>query len=134
MVGDDDGKQIERELLGVDGALEMSLVDREAGRFRERAGEGALRLDEGVARGAGVIIELGGGGEEEAAAGKAGIAHPVDPALEELPDARLAARPGERRPQDVLDEARSRRADDLDLQILLGAEVRDQAALRHAEV
>jgi hypothetical protein len=59
---------------------------------------------------------------------------PPQPAAEQLADARLAARGGQRRPHDFLDKLSGREIEQLHLQGFLRFEVGEQATLREVEL
>src|SRR5687768_18578962 len=101
--------------MRVDVRAKMSLLDGDTDGSRERLGPLALRVDESVARGTGLIIELDGSGGEETAAGKRLLIHPVEPAGEERPHARLAAVGAERRREDGFAAARGGELEDIEL-------------------
>ena len=71
---------------------------------------------------------------EDAAAGQELLLGPGEPVVDERADAGLAARLLERGHHDERDEARHGLLEDGDLQVLLRREVREEAALRHADV
>src|SRR5688572_6956848 len=126
-----DAVRVERELLWIGRGGEVALGARDAGGGRDRVDPVLGRADQRVARRAGAIVELGAGGDEEAAAG---AVTPGEPALEQLADAGLAARLAQRRDHHRLDELARRLLDDRDLERLLRAEVGEQPALRQPGV
>ena len=93
-----------------------------------------LLLHEGVARGARPVVQLRGRGDEHAAAGQPALLRPQAPVRKEGAQTRLAARGLERRLDDDLHEPLRRVLEDGDLQALLRAEVREEAALGELEL
>src|SRR5207248_649279 len=71
---------------------------------------------------------------EEAAAGEDATFDVSEPRTAERHQTRIAAGFFQRRAERLFDEALPRRLDGCELQVLLRAEMREQAALRHAEV
>ena len=105
MPRDHDAVELERELGGVHGFVEVPFLDRRAHHVGREVQEVALERHEAVARRTGLVVQLGRGRHEHAAARQAAAFGPVQPALEERPDAGLAAGGRQRRPEDDVDEA-----------------------------
>ena len=122
--------EIIRELGDVQVAAEVTLLDGNPRGGGERAYPVALIGDEPLSQWAGSVVELVGGGDEEAPAGHG--ASPGEPVLEERADAGNAARLLERGGEDGGDEAVRRGAEHLELQVLLRVEVGEESALRKA--
>ena len=93
-----------------------------------------LRRDEAIARGTGPIVELDASHDEDAAARHEVLLRPGEPVVDERADARLAAGLLQRGGDDERDEALDRLVEDRDLEVLLGGEVGEEAALRHPHV
>ena len=86
-----------------------------------------------VADGARVGVELADGGDEEAPAGEDALLDVVEEALDVGPQPRHAGRRLARGLDHLLLEDRAGRVDRGQLQLLLGAEVREEPALAHAD-
>src|ERR1043165_9261522 len=115
------------ELVRIDVRAELSLGHRDARGGGERVEPVLAGLGQRIARGAGLIVELGDRTDEEAAAGALA---PLGPALEQRPDPRLAARLLQRGRHHELDELPRGLVHDGHAQRFLGTEVRKQPALR----
>ena len=94
----------------------------------------ALLAYELVARGPVEVVQLRCGRDEKAAALEHVGLCPGQPALEQRPQPRLAARSLERRAHDPVHEQLGRVAQRLDLERLLRVEVREEPALREPEL
>ena len=87
--------QVIRELLGVGAGAEVAFGDAGPEHLGDRVQPVALVLGQPVAHRAGLAVELGAGGDEQAAAGQ-GVGVPGEPAPEQLADPRLAQGGGQR--------------------------------------
>ena len=92
-----------------------------------------LRNHEGANRTV-AVVQLGRGRDEDTAPGERGIRRPAPPALEKGPQARQAARLLERRRHHLFHEPLGGDAQHLELQLLLGGEMGEEAALRESEL
>src|SRR5437867_868825 len=122
------------ELLAVEIGAEVALVDGDARGPGQGVHPVPQILDDEVAHRPGPIVELEGRRHEGAAARQARRLLPREPALEQRPHTRLAARYGERRLDDAFNHARPGHAEDVELERFLRAEVGEEPALRHAEI
>ena len=123
----------ERQLLGVEIGPEVTVGHSRAGHGGDELQPVLLAAHHGVPHRARLVVELGRGGDEDAAALE-GLGLPVEPAVEEGPDPRLSPRRGQRRPDDEVGEPLARPLERLELQRFLGLEVREQPALAHPRV
>ena len=71
-----DAVKLERELLAIEVGTEVPLLDCELGGSFQRRPELVLALDQQGTRPALAIVELGGGGDENAPSGHRGIGQP----------------------------------------------------------
>src|SRR6185436_7844555 len=134
VIAEGDGVEVESELLGIEVGAEVAGLDGDAGGLGEGGDARPVRPHEEIALRAGSVVELHRGGDEDAAAGRVLAVDPGQPALEQGADARLAAGSGESRADDLDLEALDRGLEDLELQLVLGAEVGEETALREAEL
>src|SRR5258706_13860513 len=130
MGGEDDPEKLEGQLPRIGVRLEMSLVDRDADRFRDRAAQFALPGHEQLAHRAGAIVILGRRCEDKTAAREIAF-HPLEPVREEGPETRQAAGLFQCGRENVLEEQRLRLPESQELQLFLGTEVSEQPALGH---
>ena len=127
--------ELERELLGIDRRVEVAGLLRLADLARQERQELAHVLGDRRAHGAvRPAVELGLDGVEEAAAAEHLRAEVLQPVDQERLQPRAAAREAARGPDHVVDEPAAGGVDRRQLQLLLGAEVREQAALAHAQL
>src|SRR5258708_5339512 len=129
-----DAVELERELLDVESAAQVALGDRDARRLCQGREQLFLEPDQHFADRTFAVVQLGGGGHHQAAAGQLGCGGPAHPVLEERAQARQPARLAEGRKQYGSDEAARAGAQHVDLQLFPGMEVREQPALRHPEL
>ncbi len=111
----------------------MTLLDPQSGRTLEGARPLPLDRDQELPDGAGPVIELGGGRDEDAPTGQGGGPGPVEPGLEHGADPGFARRMVEGGADGPVAEALDGGAEHLQLQRLLGVEVGEQAALGQAD-
>ena len=126
--------ELERELLGIDRRVEVAGLLRLADLARQERQELAHVLGDRRAHGAvRPAVELGLDGVEEAAAAEHLRAEVLQPAIR-IACSRARPRGRPRGPDHVVDEAAAGGVDRRQLQLLLGAEVREQTALAHAQL
>src|SRR5687768_13224210 len=100
VIGEDDAVQIVRELLGVDGSLQVPFSDRTADGPGNDVEPSLLQFDEPGTSRTVAIVEFHSGLNENAAARRALPPLPIEPSLEERADALLPARCFEGRTDD----------------------------------
>src|SRR5258708_28210201 len=98
------------ELLRIDIAPELPFIHCDAHRLTERGQPVFLRRDEIVSNRSGLIVELAGGGDEDAASRQRSFTGPVEPVLKQCPYPCLAPWLPQRGPDDFGDKMRNRRA------------------------
>lgn len=126
-----DAVQRGREQGGIGVSAEVPFVYTGAKDLRDGLLQVGVVADELVADGAGSVVVLCGGLDEQAAA-RHSVAPAGEPVLEQCPNPWLAARRSEGGPDHGVDELFARLGQDLQLQRLLGLGVCEQPALRHA--
>jgi hypothetical protein len=127
--------ELERELLRIGLGVELAALDRCARVVAEQSSPARQLGGDGVAHRTGTAVHLDRRVGKEAAARERAALHIVEPAVEhrlQPRDAGLVALL--RVAYDTVDEDRGGRTNGRDLQLLLGAEVREQAALAHLEL
>src|SRR5882762_3125023 len=134
MVGEHDTVEIVRELVGVRVLRKVPLLDAFAVRRRDDAEPIALELLQPIAHWTGSVVELGRGGDEQTATGHRARASPVEPAVEQAAEARLAPRLCQGWSHNGLDEPGRRVVQHLDLERFLGAEMTEQTALGELQI
>src|SRR5215207_819287 len=120
--------QVVGELLGVGVGAEVALGDAGPEHLSHGVQPVALVLDQPVADRAWLVVELGAGPDEQAAAGQA-VGVPGQPAPEQLAQPGLAAGGGQGGADHQVDEAGAGVVQQLELERLLGLEVGEQPAL-----
>jgi len=107
-------------------------------RFQHGAIEGGHPLahnhHDAIAYGAAAAVEFEGCGSEKTAAGEKLTFHVAQPAFNQMPKTRHALGRAHRRAANSIDEKLARGFDSGELQILLGTEVSEKAALAHFQV
>jgi len=129
----DDGKELERELLGIGLASEVTLRHRELDGTRQCAAQVPLGGDQRVAHGTGPVVVFGRRADDDAAPGHGRIVGPGEPAPKKLAEPRQAARGCEGRGEDEALEALAGVLQRRELEIFLRAEVGKQATLGHSK-
>jgi hypothetical protein len=131
MIGGGDRSELEHELIEVQILAELTFLDRNFGGAPQGVRKGALGLDQVVPSGTGLIVQLSRHGVEDAASRQL-ILPSLQGAFEDRSKAGLASRLFQRGDDDDFDKALARLCENLKLELLLGAEVGEEAALRHA--
>src|SRR5215472_2622294 len=134
VIAEHDRVEVVCELLRVDVPSELTETDPSVEDGRYELQEVALSLDELPADWPGPVIELDGRRDEEAAARRLLRSRPIEPAAEETAEPGLSAGKSQGGPDDGVHELCRGRLEDLDLERLLGAEVREEAALGEVQV
>ena len=111
--------------------MELALLDRIPDRDAQVVVPAPVGGGDGVAHGTGLRVEVDERGGEEASAGEDAVARVRDPGVEQGRDAAHAAGFDPRGLEHVLAEPLRRRLDGRELQALLRAEQRRDAALAH---
>src|SRR5882672_9547208 len=127
-----DPERVERELIDVEIAAEVSLFYADVRGPGQRLQQLLLLGNHEVADRAVAIVDFRGRGDEDAPAGQAG--HPPPPVLEERLQPGQAARLPEGRRHDLVDELAGSDPQHLELQLFLGVEVGEEAALGEAQL
>src|SRR5687767_2876002 len=130
MVAEEKRVKLKGEQMRVDVGAKVALLDRDARRAGQRLRPQALGIDERIARGARLVVELGRRRGEETPAGKRLMIGPIDPAGEQGTEPRLSAIGPKRGSEDALAKLCHRELEDVELQSFLGAEVGEEPALR----
>lgn len=133
LIAEDDPLEIVGELLRIDASTKVSFRDGAAHGVGNEIEPVALELHEPRARRTVLIVELRRRLEKDAAALRVRGPLPVHPSIEQRAHAQLAAAHRQRRLDDEVDEASGSRLEHLDLEGLLGSEVREQTALGEME-
>ena len=131
MIGSGDRAKLEHELIEVQILAELTFFDRNLGSAPQCIRVVALGFDQIIPRGTGLVVQLSGNSVENAASGKVMVPL-LHGAFEYRSKAGLASRLLQRGGDDDLDEALTRLCENLKLELLLGAEVGEEATLRHA--
>src|SRR5262245_21008434 len=132
MVADQrDPEALEHELLDIGVAAEMAFFDRAADCPPERLHPFALERADAIADRPGLIVELDGGAEHDAAPGKLRRLGPVEPVGERRAQPRHPARLRQGGDEHRLAELLAPALEHRELQLLARAEMREQARLRH---
>src|SRR3954463_9020014 len=134
VIAEGDGEDVERELLHVEVPPEVAGLDGHAGPLGDELEAAPVGLLEEVALRSGAVVEFHGRGDQQAAAGHRRVVLPVEPAPEPGPDARLAPGGGEGRTDHRLLEPLDGCLEHLELELVLGPEVGEQAALREPQL
>jgi hypothetical protein len=129
-----DGVEVVGELLGLDVAPEVARFDAGAVDDLDHLEPALLERDEPVAHRPGPIVELDRGRDENAPSGSRARLCPGEPALEERGQAGPAAGLPDGGLDDLVHESLGRRVEHLDLERLLGAEVREEPALGEVQL
>src|SRR5258706_1008982 len=132
MGGEDNPEKLEGQLPGIGVGLEMSLVDRNADRFRDRAAQFALPGHEEVAHCDGAMVIRGCRCEHKTAAREIAV-HPLEPVREDGPETRQAAGLFQSGRENLFEERRLRLLESQELQVFLGSEVSEEPALGHGQ-
>jgi Thermophilic metalloprotease (M29) len=128
------GVELECQLSGVDVGIEQALGLCVPDRVLEHPGPFADDGQRQVPHGPRARVKLGCDGREEASAGEHGNLDVAQEAVGQHPDALEPVRRARGGLDDELVEDRARRLDGRDLELLLRAEVREQAALAHSDL
>src|SRR6185503_294969 len=134
MVGQHDAVEVVRDLFAVELGPEVAFGDPGARDVGDQLEPVALLAHELVAGRPLEIVELSRGSDEKTAPLEDRGFRPREPVLEDRPQPPLAPRSLERRPHHAIDEQLGRVTQRLDLQRLLRPEVREEPALREAQV
>ena len=129
-----DRVEVVRELVGLEVPAEVPGGHSGREEDSDHLEPAPLERDEAFPHRAGPVVELRRGGDEEAPAPPRVRLRPGEPPLEERGDARLAPWLVDRRPDHLVDEPFGGGVEDLDLEGLLGAEVREEPALGEPEL
>src|SRR4029077_11412334 len=130
----DDGEELEGDLARVRVRGELAGIDRQLHRLRELAVEHALAVNDSLAHWARLVVVFACRGVQGAPSGELGPLRPRDPVFEQSPQALHTARGFQGRHEDRLGELARRLVERRHLQIELGAEMGEEAALRHADL
>lgn len=131
VIAEHDGVELERKQRRVDVGAKVPLLDSDPDCSGERLRPLTLRVNEGVARGTGLIIELNGSRGKQAPTRQRLLIHPLEPMHEERTETWLAAIRAQRRCKDALAETRNGQLEHVELKTFLGSEMREEAALGH---
>src|SRR5436305_2257635 len=134
VIAESDGGDVEGELLHIEVRPILAGLDRHAGRLGDEREAPPVGLLEEVALRSGAVVEFHGRGDQQAAAGHRRIVLPGEPVFEHGPDARLPPGGGERRVDHRLLEPLDGCLEHLELELVLGPEVGEQAALREPQL
>ena len=134
VIAEDEGVELPGELFGVEAGREVALLHRDPSRLSQHREPVFLRAEQQIAHGPGVVVELAGRGDKETATGKFAGPRPGEPVPEKGANPRLPARLLEGRAYHKLHERGNGLAHNRDLEIFLGSEMSEQAALRKANL
>ena len=131
--GEHDAIHVLCELLRVSVGANHTRLDSFADRETDDVDPVALQLNQSVAHGSRAIVQLGGRGDEDAAARQRDVVFPFEPALEQRAQPRRTARLLQGGADHHLRKPARRVVQDVDLECFFGLEVREQAALGEVE-
>src|SRR5579863_500267 len=134
VVGQQYAPHLKRELVAVEVAPEVSLIDRLLCSRDERIGKALLTRHQKIVCWAGLIVQLHGGCDKDASTRHARILLPAHPVLKPPLNPRLPARRLESVLHDLNAISLASCTQDLDLQLVLRSEMGKQAALGEPQI